>query len=76
MCSGKPIAFPENVTLAVEQVTGARVAEMTQHAVHFFPDGSSSGELIILSGGNHSYYLQINWLTGSITITEGLRKNG
>ena len=42
-----------------------------ERTLRFFPDGSSSGELITLSGGNRAYYLQLNWLTGSITITEG-----
>ena len=70
--SAEPRAFPEDVAIAVELVSGARVAETAQHVLRFFPDGSSSGELITLSGGNRAYYLQLNWLTGSITITEGL----
>ena len=74
--NGKPQAFPRDVKMAVEVVTGARVEEMAQHVVRFFPDGSSSGELITLSGGNRVYHLQLNWLTGSITITEGLRDAG
>lgn len=71
--NGKPLALPKDVAMAVEVVTGASAERMAQHVVRFFPDGSSSGELITLSGGNHAYYLQLNWLTGSITITEGLR---
>jgi general secretion pathway protein H len=70
--NGKIRALPENVDMAVEVVTGARIEETAQHVLRFFPDGSSSGELITLSGGNRAYYLQLNWLTGSITITEGL----
>ena len=70
--NGKPRALPENVDMAVEVVTGANIEEEAQHVLRFFPDGSSSGELITLSGGNRAYYLQLNWLTGSITITEGL----
>jgi len=72
----KPQALPANVVMAVETITGERVAEMSQHVVHFYPDGSSSGELITLSGGNQAYHLQLNWLTGSIAITEGLRDAG
>jgi len=69
--NGKPLALPENVSMAVELVTGANVEQMAQHVVYFFPDGSSSGELITLSGDQQRYYLQLNWLTGSITITSG-----
>jgi len=74
--NSKPQALPANVDMAVEVVTGARVEEEAQHVVRFFPDGSSSGELITLSGGKRAYYLQLNWLTGSITITEGLTDAG
>ena len=74
--NGKIQALPENVDIAVEVVTGARIDETAKHVLRFFPDGSSSGELITLSGGNRAYYLQLNWLTGSITITEGLANAG
>jgi general secretion pathway protein H len=70
--NGKHQALPENVDMAVQVITGAYVEEEAKHVVRFFPDGSSSGELITLSGGNRAYHLQLNWLTGSITITEGL----
>lgn len=74
--NAKPQTLPEDVMMAVEVVTGATLTEKTQHVVRFFPDGSSSGELITLSGGNRAYHLQLNWLTGSITITEGLADAG
>ena len=69
--NGKIQALPENVDMAVEVVTGARIEETAQHVLRFFPDGSSSGELITLRGSNRTYHLQLNWLTGSIDITEG-----
>jgi general secretion pathway protein H len=72
----KPRALPENVDMAVEVVTGDRIDKTAKHVLRFFPDGSSSGELITLSGGNRAYHLQLNWLTGSITITEGLSDAG
>jgi len=74
--NGKPQALPEDVVMAVQLITGATVAEMSQHVVRFFPDGSSSGELITLSGGNQAYHLHLNWLTGSIAISTGLRDAG
>ncbi len=74
--NAKPLALPKNVSMAVEVVTGVTLTEQAQHVLRFFPDGSSSGELITLSGGNRSYHLQLNWLTGSITITDGVRDAG
>ena len=73
--NSKPESLPGNVKLAVQLVTGDYVDadERAQHALRFFPDGSSSGELITLRGGNRIYYLQLNWLTGNIEISEGLR---
>lgn len=72
----KPRGLPVDVIMAVQLITGDHVEEKAQHVLRFFPDGSTSGELITLNGGNRAYYLQLNWLTGSITITEGLRDAG
>ena len=69
----KPRTLPTDVVMAVQLITGDYVEEKAQHVLRFFPDGSSSGELITLNGGNRAYHLQLNWLTGSITITEGVR---
>ncbi len=71
--NAKPESLPGKVEMAVQLVTGDYVDERAQHALRFFPDGSSTGELISLSRGNRVYYLQLNWLTGAIEITEGLR---
>ena len=73
---GKALLLPENVRMAVETITGEKVEEMAKHVVRFFPDGSTSGEMITLSGGDQAYHLQLNWLTGSITISEGLADAG
>jgi general secretion pathway protein H len=74
--NGKPLALPKGMAMAVETVTGAGDSSRIQHVVRFFPDGSSSGELITLSGSNLAYHLQLDWLTGNITITERLRDDG
>ena len=69
--NGKIQPLPDNVVIAVETITGTEVDPRAQHTLRFFPDGSSSGELLTLSGGGRVYHLQLNWLTGGITITEG-----
>ena len=72
VANGKPRTLPEGIEIAVELISGARLEDSAQHLLRFFPDGSSSGELITFSGGNRAYQLHLNWLTGSITINEGL----
>lgn len=67
---GKLQTLPEGMAMSVELATGPGNHVITRHTVRFFPDGSSSGELITLSGDNRAYYLQLDWLTGSITITD------
>jgi len=74
--NNKILRLPDSVHMDVQLVTGANAPEMRQHVVRFFPDGSCSGEMITLSEGSHAYYLQLNWLTGSITVTEGYRNDG
>lgn len=74
--SGKIQPLPDNVGIDIETITGEKLEPDAKHTLRFFPDGSSSGELITLSGGNRAYHLQLNWLTGSITITEGLADAG
>ena len=67
----KSVQLPENMAIDVKLITGATVEDKEKYSVLFFPDGSSSGERITLSGGGHVYHLQLNWLTGGITISSG-----
>ena len=69
--NGRIQPLPANVAIAIETITGAKIDPRAQHTLRFFPDGSSSGEMITLSSGDRSYRLQLNWLTGGITIDEG-----
>lgn len=73
---GKIQALPEDVVIDVELITGTKVEDIDKHVIHFFPDGSSSGELITISGGNRMYHLHLNWLTGNITISSGTDNAG
>ena len=72
----KPQQLPDNVEIKVGLITGDYISDNAKHVVHFFPDGSSSGELISLSGDDRAYHLQLNWLTGAISITEGVPDAG
>lgn len=73
---GKPLKLPVNVTMDVQLITGTKIENIDKHVIHFFPDGSSSGELITLSGANQVYHLHLNWLTGNIRISTGADNAG
>jgi general secretion pathway protein H len=71
-----PEQLPADMRVGIEQITGARVEDQDEYALQFFPDGSSSGELITLQSGSRAYQLHLDWLTGSITIQEGQSGEG
>ena len=62
--------------MAVQLITGENVEEMAQARGALLPGRQYQ------RGADHpqrrqpAYHLQLNWLTGSITITEGLRDAG
>jgi general secretion pathway protein H len=64
-------SLPADMRVGIEQITGAQVHDTKQYTLRFFPDGSTSGELITLKRGARAYLLQLDWLTGKITIQEG-----
>jgi len=68
--------LPDDMRVDIEQITGARIEDQDEYALQFFPDGSTSGELITLKSGNRAYQLHLDWLTGSITIREGQSGEG
>ena len=69
--NNKSEALPAEMTIDIQQITGAHVEDDEEYVLRFFADGSTSGELITLKSGNRAYRLQLDWLTGAITIQEG-----
>lgn len=65
-----PQSLPAGVALSVRPVTGAADPGSNRHVLHFFPDGSSSGGQITVSGGTQAYHIKVDWLTGSIRVVE------
>lgn len=68
--SGKPAPLPDGITINIQPHAATMGLNTTQQSLSFFPDGSSSGGQIILQGGNRSYRLDVDWLTGNIRIEE------
>ena len=65
-----PRALPDRVKMSVLPAGQENALQATDHAVHFYPDGSTSGTRIDLSMDGRGYRLQVGWLLGSIEITE------
>jgi general secretion pathway protein H len=55
----KPVSF-----------AGRRLLMEDEIAIHFYPDGSSSGAAFAVSNGVTSYLVDVSWLTGAITMSE------
>ena len=41
-----------------------------QGAIRFFPDGSSSGGRITVASGDRKYLVDVDWLTGKVSIAQ------
>lgn len=63
--------LPRDIVL--EALTAADdISEETRRAgFRFFPDGSATGGRITLSRGEQEYRIDIDWLTGRVSILEG-----
>jgi len=64
-----PHAFPADadvrVTSAAQESNQAGVAR-----IRYFPDGSSSGGNIVLSEDRRSARVDVDWLTGAVTVNQ------
>ena len=62
-------ALPKGIDLklytAQSEVTSERKA-----AIRFYPDGSSTGGRITLSAGERKYLVDVDWLTGRVSIED------
>ena len=67
------ITLPENVNLRLDTVQ-SEVLNRDQANIRFFPDGSSSGGALTLSGNKLAYRVTVDWLTGAVAIVEGEAK--
>ena len=66
----QPHALPDDVRMTVTSAATENVLPVTHHMLQFYPDGSSTGSRITLSGGHLAYHLDVDWLTGRIGIVE------
>lgn len=65
----REITLPEGLALRL-YTAQAEVVDAATGGIRFFPDGSSTGGSITVSGANRAYRVTVDWLTGAITIVE------
>ncbi len=66
---GKTHSLPKSLELTLE-TSESEMTGPNQGNIRFFPDGSSTGGRIILKWGNRKRRVDINWLTGRVTLGE------
>jgi len=63
----QPRKLPEGIELKLDtadsEVTGER-----RGGIRFYPDGSSTGGRITVSAGERKYLVDVDWLTGRVSI--------
>ncbi len=68
--SGRERSLPQRLDVKLDtslaEVTGQR-----HGAIRFYPDGSSTGGRVTLASGERKLLVDVDWLTGRVTIREG-----
>lgn len=58
--------LPSGTTLALDRRAGSDAPPV----VRFYPDGSSSGAVIRLVQGSRAYRIEVDWLTGRVSLDD------
>ncbi len=65
----RTVALPSSVALHL-YTAQSELLDRDQGGIRFFPDGSSTGGAITVSGPKLAYRVNVDWLTGAIAIVE------
>ncbi|GAA3550294.1 GspH/FimT family protein [Zobellella aerophila] len=60
--------WPENIQLQLPTAGPPRGPQ--EKKMIFYPDGSASGGMITVSSSSRQYLIEVNWLTGRVSIHE------
>ena len=61
--------LPDSIEAKILTAAEEQVVE-GQGLIRFFPDGSSTGGSVTLSGAGRSYEVSVRWLTGEVRLAE------
>jgi general secretion pathway protein H len=64
-----PRKLPENLELKL-YAAQSEVSSERRGSIRFYPDGSSTGGRITVAAGERKYLVDVDWLTGRVSINE------
>jgi general secretion pathway protein H len=64
-----PRKLPENLELKL-YAAQSEVSSERRGSIRFYPDGSSTGGRITVGSGERKYLVDVDWLTGRVSINE------
>jgi general secretion pathway protein H len=67
--------LPQGIDLSLYTAQSELLGEETG-SIRFFPDGSSTGGRVTLSAKGRSYLVDVDWLTGKVSILSGASARG
>ena len=68
--SGRERSLPQRLDVKLDTAL-AEVSGQRRGAIRFYPDGSSTGGRVTLASGERKLLVDVDWLTGRVTIREG-----
>ena len=68
--NSRQFQLPEQLELKLYTAQSEIVNER-QGAIRFFPDGSSTGGRVTLASGERKFLVDVDWLTGKVSIRSG-----
>ena len=68
--NSRQFQLPEQLELKLYTAQSEIVNER-QGAIRFFPDGSSTGGRVTLASGERKFLVDVDWLTGKVSIKSG-----
>ena len=63
-------ALPERLELKL-YTAQSEIVDNRRGAIRFYPDGSSTGGRVTVASGERRFLVDVDWLTGRVTIKEG-----
>jgi len=68
--AARPRSLPDRLDIKLDTAQ-AEVVDEKRGAIRFYPDGSSTGGRVTLASGERRFLVDVDWLTGRVTIKEG-----
>jgi general secretion pathway protein H len=65
----QPRKLPDNIDLKL-YTAQTEVTSEKRGSIRFYPDGSSTGGRITVASGERKYLVDVDWLTGRVSINE------